>query len=88
MEVNFANAHDGLETAYLAKHMWDAAVREKLAEMELTDVTLSGDTHDMLEPLRAAYAASGVKGFWQKRLELLLTRSKQTYISPVTITGQ
>ncbi len=88
MDPNFANAHDGLETAYLAKHMWDAAVREKLAEIALTDVALSGDTRDMLEPLKAAFAAAGVRGFWQKRIELLLIRSKQTYIPPATIAGQ
>jgi eukaryotic-like serine/threonine-protein kinase len=87
LDSTFANARDGLYEVYVAKHLWHDAIREKLREMELTDATLAGDTRDMLEPLKAAYAAGGVKAFWRKRLELLIDRSKHTYVSPFSIAG-
>ncbi len=39
-------------------------------------------TKTALEP---AYTASGVKGFWRKRLDMLIEEFKQTYVSTVTI---
>ena len=85
MDRNFANAHDGLAEVYEAEGMWDDAVSEKLEEIRLTDITLSGETSQMIEPLKAAYAASGIRGFWRKRIELLMERSKEGYVSPADI---
>jgi DNA-binding winged helix-turn-helix (wHTH) protein/TolB-like protein len=51
----------------------------------LEDLRLAGYSAQELAILRDAYAAAGIKGFWGKDNELMQTRAKQNYVSPIII---
>jgi len=69
MEPERKNVHWDLAIVY------DAAGRESDAFAEyLRCASLSGDSEQVLSALKEAYARAGLKGFWQKKLQL----AKQT----------
>jgi Tfp pilus assembly protein PilF len=79
---NFGPVHPRLSASYEEKGMYEEAI----AEME--NVTQGDPAY--LEPkelamLRQAYAVSGMRGYRQKRLELLKHHAKQRYIWPWVI---
>ena len=65
LDTNFVQAHNDLATAYLMKGMDTEAIAELL-----TARTISGAPPETVAALRQAYEASGIKGYWQKELEL------------------
>jgi tetratricopeptide (TPR) repeat protein len=79
---------------YVQKGMQDDAVTEFL--MGFRTKALTGDSPETLETLKRAYQASGLKGYWQKQLDLAgeryrseLQRAKQQsesrYVSPILL---
>ena len=76
IDPNFAEAHRQLAEAYWEKGRFDESVAEMNRRYELIG------RNDEVPLLEQAYSSSGLKGFWQKRLQLLLERSKHTYMSP------
>ena len=80
MDQNYAVARSGLAKAYELKGMNDEAVTQTLKGL-----TLSGEKPETVAALRAVYTASGIKGFWRKRLAILIEESEQTYVSTVSI---
>jgi DNA-binding winged helix-turn-helix (wHTH) protein/TolB-like protein/Tfp pilus assembly protein PilF len=76
LDPNFAEAHRQMAEAYAEKGRLDDAVAETLKRWELI-----GRANEV-PALKLAYAQSGWKGFWQKRLELALERGKHTYVAP------
>jgi len=86
MDKNFVRAHRYLEKAYVAKGMYDEAITEYQ-----TAATLAGEDSETAAKrataLRAAYAASGVRGYWQKQLDLLKEDPSQGNMTPYGIAG-
>ena len=78
MDNGFVDGHEGLSRTYIAKGMDDEAVKESLNALTLA----LGDSETVVA-LRKAYASSGVKGFWQKRLALATEQAKHNYVSPL-----
>jgi len=76
LDPNFAEAHRQLAEAYAEKGRFDEAVAETLKRWELI-----GRANEV-PALKRAYSESGWKGFWQKRLQLTMGRSKHSYMSP------
>lgn len=72
LDPGFIAAHNGLATVYNLKGMHAAAVDEFLKAKSLT-----GSKPETLQSLKQAFAASGIKGYWEKELELALEQSKQ-----------
>jgi TolB-like protein/DNA-binding winged helix-turn-helix (wHTH) protein/Tfp pilus assembly protein PilF len=64
LDPNFSAAHSALVWSYEEKGMYAEAVTE-----ELKVETLTGNSPEQIESLRSAFAASGIRGFWEKRLE-------------------
>ncbi len=64
LDPNFSAAHSALVWSYEEKGMYAEAVTE-----ELKAETLTGQSSEQIESLRSAFAASGIRGFWEKRLE-------------------
>jgi len=79
IDPNFAIAHGRLAQADEQKGMNKEAVEEYLKAE-----TLSGENQQDIAALRQAYAVSGMRGFWQKQLDLLTERSKRQHV-PATI---
>ena len=75
------DAHNQLAVAYRQKGLLDKSVAEYL-EAE----TLLGTTSDQIAELKAAYARSGMRGFWLTVLELT-EASDQSRISPYQISS-
>src|SRR5262249_12757788 len=75
-DPNFAEAHRQLGEAYGQKGRFDEAVAEALRRLQLVG------RGDEVPALEKAYSTLGWKGFWQKRLGIVLERSKHTYMSP------
>ncbi|HJQ22653.1 MAG TPA: winged helix-turn-helix domain-containing protein [Blastocatellia bacterium] len=65
LDTNFVPAHNDLAMAYLLKGMDAEALNELL-----TARTISGAKPETIAALRQAYGAAGIKGYWQKELEL------------------
>jgi DNA-binding winged helix-turn-helix (wHTH) protein/TolB-like protein/Tfp pilus assembly protein PilF len=76
LDPNFAEAHRQLAEAYAEKGRFDEAVAEALKRWELI-----GRANEV-PALKLAYSESGWKGFWQKRLQLTMERSKHSYMAP------
>ena len=76
LDPNFAEAHRQLAEAYAEKGRFDDAVAETLKRWELIGRA------DEVPALKLAYAKSGWKGFWEKRLQLTQERSKHDFMSP------
>jgi TolB-like protein/DNA-binding winged helix-turn-helix (wHTH) protein/Tfp pilus assembly protein PilF len=64
LDLNFSAAHSALVWCYEEKGMYAEAVSE-----ELKAETLTGQSSEQIESLRRAFAASSIRGFWEKRLE-------------------
>ena len=64
LDPNFRAAHTALVWFYEDKGMYKRAVNEELKVEALT-----GKSPEQIESLRNAFAASGIRGFWEKRLE-------------------
>jgi len=64
LDPNFIAAHDALARSYEGKGMYAEAVSEELKVHALT-----GHSPEQMESLRNAFATSGIRGFWEKRLE-------------------
>ncbi len=78
LEPNFSDSNYWLVLAYEQKGMYDEAVATRLKMM-----SLKGDSAAEIETLRAAYSASGWRGYWRKEIELNRERAKHKYIPPV-----
>ncbi len=76
LDPNFAEAHRQLAEAYAEKGRLDEAVAETLNRWELIGRAAEAPA------LKLAYSESGWKGFWRKRLRLMIERSKHSYMSP------
>ena len=79
MDPNRGNAHYDLAQAYEQKGMYPDAVAEYLQGFSISK------NREKIAALREAYAAAGMRGFWQKRLEQYKERSKQGYVEPTGI---
>jgi len=75
LDPNFVVAHNGLATAYELKGMHSEAVDAFLRAKSLT-----GANEQTMGALKQAFASSGIKGYWQKELELAKEQQK---VSPV-----
>ena len=76
VDPNFAEAHRQLAEAYAEKGRFDDAVAETLKRWELIG------RGDEVPALKKAFSELGWKGFWRRRLQLALERSKHSYMSP------
>ena len=72
--------HLRLRDTYDQKGMYEEAI----AEAQKTGGRFPLSPEDAAA-LRRAYATSGAKGYWQKRVELAKERSRQAYIAPTSI---
>lgn len=84
MDRNFYLAHLHLGDVYEEKGMYpEAIVEHQTAEV------LAGEHPEAAAKnaasLKGAYAASGVKGYWEKKLELKLEQSKHGHASPYSV---
>ena len=64
LDPNFITAQDTLDRNYEEKRMYAESVSESLKWH-----ALRGDSSEEIESLRNAFAASGIRGFWEKSLE-------------------
>jgi TolB-like protein/DNA-binding winged helix-turn-helix (wHTH) protein/Tfp pilus assembly protein PilF len=80
LDRNYRLAHLFLASTYQTIGKYREAVEETLKSKEL-----SGDSPKTIQALRGAYAASGIRGFWLKQIELLKAESRQHYVSPYDI---
>jgi len=69
-----------LGKVYERKGMNDQAITEYLKEE-----TRSGRSAAEIDALKSAYAASGMKGYWLKQLELLKENAKQRPVRPLEL---
>ena len=76
LDPNFAIAHSRLGWSYTQKGMY----REAVEELLMSD-TLSGKSAETVEALKQAFARYGMRGYWQKTLELQQKKMKSRYIS-------
>ncbi len=81
LDPNLAPPHRRLMEAYEQKGMFSEAVQE------FANAVLWGGGPAAAGELRGAYASGGAQGYWQKRLDLALVRSRQAYVPPSTIAG-
>ncbi|HJQ26667.1 MAG TPA: tetratricopeptide repeat protein [Blastocatellia bacterium] len=77
MDAGRANAHFDLAQAYERKGMEREAIEEYFK-----NAPLDGWNPDEITAMKEAYAASGVRGFWQTVLEKSNAKSKRGYIAP------
>ncbi|HET6892206.1 MAG TPA: tetratricopeptide repeat protein, partial [Pyrinomonadaceae bacterium] len=80
MDPNYARAYVYLAEAYEQKGMLGEAV-----EAYLKHKMLDGASPEEIVALKAAYASGGIRGYWQKALELELERSKSKNVAPYSI---
>ena len=83
IDPNFTIAHARLAQAYEQKGMYKESVEEYLK----AETLLGGENQEETAALRQAYNVSGVRGFWQKELDLAIKRSKGQYVSAAIIAG-
>lgn len=84
MDPNFYHAHRLLRMVYEQKGMLEEALTEHLRESALAGKN-DRETREEIAALKRAYAESGWKGYWQKRLDELKAQSKKKYVSPYAI---
>lgn len=77
LDPNFALSHYDLAICYRMKGMHAESVEESLIAR-----SISGAKPEVLSALRQAYAAAGIKGYWQKELELAVEQAKQAPVDP------
>jgi TolB-like protein/DNA-binding winged helix-turn-helix (wHTH) protein/Tfp pilus assembly protein PilF len=70
---DFVSAHSALATNYEKKELYAQAESEWLK--------FFADRPEQVESLRKAFAASGIRGFWEKRLELEKRRLNPDYFT-------
>ena len=75
LDPNYGVAHSTLSKVYEAQGRYEESLEERL----------KGSTPETVAELRKVFAASGMKGVWKNRLNVLLERSKTTYVSPADI---
>ncbi|HEX5703524.1 MAG TPA: protein kinase [Pyrinomonadaceae bacterium] len=75
LDPNYGVAHGTLAKVYEAQGKHE----------ELLEERLKGSSPETVAELRKVFAASGIKGVWQNRLNVLLERSKTAYVSPADI---
>jgi len=75
MDPDYFYAHGWLANAYFQKALYDEAIEEFLKTRPFY-----GDSSEMIAALRAAYTASGMRGYWQMRLNQLKEQAKQRYV--------
>lgn len=75
LDQNYGVAHGTLAKVYDAQGKHEQALEERL----------KGATPENIAKTRQLFAASGIKGVWQNRLDQLLERSKKEYVSPSDI---
>ena len=80
MDPNLVLAHSFLAQGYEQKAMYQEAV----AEFQKIR-SLSGGDPATTAALGEAFALSGIRGYWQKSLELENERSKRQYVSPASM---
>ena len=80
LDPNFAIAHSRLGWAYIQQGKNGEAVEELLRAG-----ILSGTSTQTVAALRQAFVRSGLRGYWQKELELELAKSKLQYVSAYEI---
>jgi tetratricopeptide (TPR) repeat protein len=78
LDPNYPLIHLG--AVYERKGMNDQAITEYLKEE-----TRSGRSAGEIDALKSAYAASGMKGYWLKQLELLKEKAKQRPVRPLEL---
>ncbi len=78
LEPNYSDSIYWLAHAYEQKGMFEEVVSTRLRAM-----SLKGESPEEIEKLRAAYGASGWRGYWLKEIELNLERVKHKYIPRV-----
>jgi DNA-binding winged helix-turn-helix (wHTH) protein/TolB-like protein/Tfp pilus assembly protein PilF len=72
LDANFVNAYLDLGNVYYQKGMYDEAVAAWLKHRSLT-----GGQPETIALLKQAYATGGIKGYWQKDLDLANEQLKQ-----------
>lgn len=75
LDPNYGVAHGTLAKVYEAQGRHE----------ELLEERLKGSSPETVAELRKVFAASGIKGVWRNRLNVLLERSKTAYVSPADI---
>ena len=75
MEPNLAIAHFRLGQSYEQKGMNEEAIAEFLKAADLFK-----ESSDVIIEYKKAYAVSGMRGYWQIKLDLAKEQSKQSYI--------
>ncbi len=74
LDPNFLLAYEGLGFFYEMTGRFDEAV-----EGYLKALVLWGGTPEIIAALREAYREAGMRGFWQKRLDIALEQMKESY---------
>ena len=86
MDKNFVRSHRYLANAYAEKGMFAEAITELQ-----TAATLSGENPEKAakraEDLRAALAASGATGYWEKQLQFMLEDAESQNVSAYGVAG-
>jgi eukaryotic-like serine/threonine-protein kinase len=80
LDPNFVFALDRLARFYEFKGMYGEAVANYLKAR-----TLSGAGPEAVAALKEAYAASGIKGYWRRRVQQLKIQAQQGYVSRYSI---
>ncbi len=80
LEPRFPWSHEVLGWAYEWKRMDEAALAEYLKSRILADESV-----ESIAAYKAAYQASGLRGYWQKRLALLKQQAAHSYVSPLDL---
>ena len=82
MDSTFSYAQNQLAFDYQALGLYSDAIQQWLRTAKMNGVPA-----EEVDQVRNAYARNGQIGFWKKRLELLLDRSKKAYVAPWHIAG-
>ena len=77
LDPNFSVAQTAIGEAYLRKGMFAEAV-----EAFLKEKSMSGASTETINAFRQALESGGIKGYWQKELEITQERVKQGKNSP------
>ncbi len=77
LDPNFYTIYRWLGGAYEQKGLYEQAADAHLKDRVFWKLSLETEA-----PLRAAYAASGWRGFWQKMLDLKKQQAKHEYVMP------
>jgi len=80
LEPNRAGSMYWIVLAYEQKGQYDEAVATNLKEL-----LARGSKPEDIEALRAAYSASGWRGYWLKRIERAHEAGKHRYVSPIAL---